>query len=415
MGRILCPNYQFLKRTQYNEVNMGFFDYFKRNRQANEALAATIHANTAQLGEVVDALKNRESPDTIRNAVCRGLKEGGLEQALVSASNQVASLNSSLQHSGARPIPVQTFPITDDFQFEKEKQLAAHTSAKLFVDIGNKFIERFSQADKPVGRSLAKFFSMIDDHIKAPGKDNESLKRAMEDFLQCSPKNVIAEFQKQSLEAGIAIVQKFNLLIDQLAKEYPRCRSGIFASRLNYSDAVQISEEVLSTLRTTSTMLDDVQRRHDLLEALQGEVVGDLHSKEIQMIWNAVCESMKDSFNWADKQDGFFTSMLKTAAGVASTPISLAMAALLAPSAQFQGVLARQHRMKVFVATSVLLKLGWEKWSRSNQEIVIPNLKAMFALKCDFVQNRIITISDLISINGYSLDQLPKKIETVLI
>jgi hypothetical protein len=255
---------------------------------------------------------------------------------------------------------------------------------------------------------------LIDDYVKTPGGNDESLKRAMVDFLQCSPKNVIAAFQRQSLEAGLAFVHRFNQLIDLLAKEYPRCRSGIFASRLNYSDAVQISEEVISTLRTTSTMLDDVQRRHDLLEALQGELVGDLHSKEIQIIWNAIGESFKDALNLANKEDGFLTTLIKSATGAALAPLSLAMAAVSVPTAQFHGHLAREHRIKVFVATSLLLKLGWEKWSRSNQEIVIPNLKVMFALKCDFVQNRILSLADLISNNGNSLEQLPEKVESVL-
>jgi hypothetical protein len=38
----------------------------------------------------------------------------------------------------------------------------------------------------------------------------------------------------------------------------------------------------------------------------------------------------------------------------------------------------------------------------------------MFSLKCDFVQNRILSISDLISMNGYPLDHLPEQVETVL-
>lgn len=346
---------------------MGLFDFISRNRLANEALTATIHDNTARLALIVQALADRESPETIRNAVCLGFKDGGLGPALISTSDRIAALNSSLQKSGARPIPVQTFPITDDFSFETEKQMAAKKSAAYFAEIGLKFINKFSQADEPVDRSLAVFFSQVDEFVKAPTSDNEPLKRAMTDFFECSPKNVIAAFQQQSLEAGLAFVQKFNQLIDLLAKEYPRCRAGIFASRLNYSDAVQISEEVLSTLRTTSTMLDDVQRRHDLLEALQGELVGDLHSQEIQIICNSIVASFKDTLNWSNPNDGFFKSALKSATGVAIAPLALAMAMVSAPSAQFQGQLAREHRIKVFIATSILLKLGWEKWSGSNQ------------------------------------------------
>jgi len=50
-----------------------------------------------------------------------------------------------------------------------------------------------------------------------------------------------------------------------------------------------------------------------------------------------------------------------------------------------------------------------------NEEIVIPNLKVMFALKCDFVANRVISIMDIINTNGYTLEELPKRFESLLI
>ena len=80
----------------------------------------------------------------------------------------------------------------------------------------------------------------------------------------------------------------------------------------------------------------------------------------------------------------------------------------------FQGELARERRVKVFIATSVLLQQGWVEWSRMNQEIVIPNLTVMFNLKSDFVQNRLLSITDLITTNGYSLEGIDEKIESAI-
>lgn len=261
---------------------------------------------------------------------------------------------------------------------------------------------------------MGKFFALVQEHIDSRNDGGNSLGQAMEGLLYCSPKRVIAAFQKHSLEAGWLVVYNFNCLIDLLAKEYPRCRSGIYASRLNYSDVIQISEEIISTLRTTSTVLDDVQRRHDLLEALQGELLSDLQSPQIQQIWDAIGASFKNSLQLYAKDDSWWQTALKATVGNAFITASWAMAIVSAPQAQFQGELARVRRVQVFIATSILLQQGWVEWSRMNKEIVIPNLTVMFNLKSDFVRNRLMSITDLITTNGYPLLGLTERIESLV-
>jgi hypothetical protein len=393
---------------------MSLFDIFIRRRQVDVAIAAAIQENSLQLQAVAQALNDRENPVKIREAILSGLQAGTLEKALTSTHNQLETLNSALKISGARPLSVQTFPSTDDIEFEKEKQQAADCSAKIFDEIGDEFIRRLNVAHKPVDEAMGKFFALMEDQKDEPNLDRESLGRALEGFIYCSPKRVVAAFQKHSLEAGVLLVSNFNCLIDQLAKDHPRCRSGIFASRLNYSDVIQISEEIISTLRATSTLLDDVQRRHDLLEALQGELLNDLLSTQIHEIWKAIEASFKDSLQLAAQEDPWWEKLFKNTVGNAFAPIAWAMGVLSAPNAQFQGQLARQHRVNVFIATTILLRQSWDEWSRLNQEIVIPNLYVMFRLKSDFVRNRLLSITDLITTNGYSLDGLTGKIDSLV-
>ena len=278
------------------------------------------------------------------------------------------------------------------FQFEEEKKGASAYSAKLFDHIASDYIGKLNLAHRPVDQAMVKFFALVQAHIDNRNNGGKSLGKAMEGLLYCSPKRVIAVFQKHSLEAGWQIVCKYNCLIDLLAKEFPRCRSGIYASRLNYSDVIQISEEIISTLRTTSTVLDDVQRRHDLLEALQGELLSDLQSPQIQQIWDAIGASFKNSLKLYAKDDSWWQTALKAMVGNTFITASWAMAVVSAPQAMFQCELARERRVKVFIATSMLLEQGWVEWSRMNKEIVIPNLMVMFNLKSDFVRNRLISI-----------------------
>jgi hypothetical protein len=125
---------------------MSFLNLFLGSRRANEAIVAAIRENNIQLQAVTQALNNRESPERIREAILSGLQTGNLEKALTSTRDQLDSLNSSLKLSGSRPLSVQTFPITDDFQFEEEKQSAAAYSAKIFDSIASDYIGKLNLA-----------------------------------------------------------------------------------------------------------------------------------------------------------------------------------------------------------------------------------------------------------------------------
>ena len=124
------------------------------------------------------------------------------------------------------------------------------------------------------------------------------------------------------------------------------CRAGIFAARLNYSDVIQISEEVLATLRVTFTVLEDIQRRYELLESLQSGLKADLESAEIGKIFEAVKGSLSELLEIGNDDDNFFTKFLKrTGTSITVGPLVAASALLAVPSAQFQGQLAREQRL----------------------------------------------------------------------
>jgi|GEM_PF-4008257 len=387
---------------------MSFFDWFTRNRRANEALAASIRENNARLEAIATALNDRESPERIREAIQAGLQDRALEKALSSACERVDQLSSSLRDSGLRPIPVQTFPLHDDFRYEQQKREFAHLASRRCVKVGEVYAGKLAEAHKTVAQAMERFFALLDKVRMLNSNDSRNeLAGALDALMHCSPKRIIASFQQNALEAGWALVSQHNCLIDKLATVYPRCRAGIYASRLNYADVIQVSEEILSTLRTSSTLLDDAQRRHDLLEALQGEMLRDLGTPETQMIWDAIFASVKGSIQLSNENDGFFKGLLKSATGVALAPLVMASGAMTAPVAQFQGHLAREHRLRAFIATSLMLNQVWTEWSRINQSIVLPHVQIMFHLKADYMKNKMICICDLLTANGYSLEQLP--------
>jgi hypothetical protein len=264
-----------------------------------------------------------------------------------------------------------------------------------------------------VDKALEEFFAHLDEY----GKDvNRSKNRLLQDSLDklmiCSPKRVVANFQKYSLEIGWAYICAYNQLIDSLARRFPRCRAGIYAARLNYSDVIQISEEVLATLRVTFTVLEDIQRRYELLESLQSGLKADLESADIGKIFEAVKGSFSDLIEIGKEDDGFFSKLFKrTGTVLAVAPLVAASAALAVPSAQFQGQLAREQRLKVFIATSALVRMGWAEWLKMNKEVVGPNLEILFLLKKDFGANRVISLCDLVTVNGYELADLAKSLK----
>lgn len=396
---------------------MNPFDLF--TGESKKQLAAALEKNTAKMDEAIKVLTDQGQQNGTQvvdlakllanslQSIQEGLQTTALQKAVVATSNRLESIDSALKDAAVRPIPVQTFPITDDTRFEKEKQEVAVNAGKRIGTEGKKFITRLNEAHLPVERRMEKFFSLIDKHNE-DGSNGEAMDAALKEFLDCSPKHVVAAFQKHALEIGVMFVRDFNELIDLMAREFPRCRGGIYTFRLNYADAIQISDEIIATLRATSTMLEDVQRRHDLLEALQGELLNDFGTTEIETIWAAVKGSFKDSVKgMADEDDSWLKKMLGGGVGA----LSWAMAVLAVPQTQFQGQLARARRIKVFLATSILMRHGWDQWSKANEDIVRPNLNVMFALKCDYVANRFISLCDLVTANGYSLANLPGKIK----
>ncbi len=385
----------------------------ERSNSLTQNLGIQAKKNNEQLQAIVKSLSERETPERLQAAIRSALQGSELHNAIVSTRGQLQAIEERLKNSGSRPIPVQTFPTIDDFAFEREKQHAAFEAGKWFVSIGQTFIEKLSKAQDPVDSRMEMFFSLV-DRCEELRSTPEVLDQALKELMECSPKRVVAAFQKGSLEAGWTFVRSFNVLIDELAKQYPRCRAGIFTSRLNYSDVVQVSEEILAALRATSTMLDDIQRRHDLLESLMGEIRSDLDSDEISKIWEAIGNCFKDTIDGISKKDApWWKKIVTVPVGAGVGAISWAMAVASLPQAQFQGQLSRAQRVRVFVATSVLLRHGWNEWSKMNKEVVIPNLRIMFALKCDYVYQRLISVADIVSANGYSVEQLPAQIGAV--
>ncbi|MGZ4963408.1 MAG: hypothetical protein ACXWIU_00470 [Limisphaerales bacterium] len=356
--------------------------------------------------------------------------------------------------AATRPIPVQSFPTVDDFRFESQKMAVAKLSRDVFSKMGSSFTERLGEAHAPVKKAMEELFAAIhaahvaknkqgDNPIKAyaeiysktelgkaglelagfstEDKVATNLNRALDGLLSCSPKRIVAAFQKNALEAGWAFVSGYNCLIDHLAGEYPRCRGGIYGSRLNYSDVIQIADEILATLRATSTLIDDLQRRYDMLEALQAELRNDVNSTEISKICDAIYGSIKDTnaVGTSHTDAPWWKRLFNGAAeltGVKQMTSYLVggLALLSAPGAQFQGQLAREQRVRVFFSTGLMLHEGWCEWSQQNEDIVLPNLRILFGLKSDYVANRIVSLCDLITANGYTLEKLPNQFDKLL-
>lgn len=173
---------------------------------ATQSLKTGGEMSDARLQTIARTLMERETPEIIQGAIISALQKSELSNALVVTRKQLESVDSTLKNATVHPIPVQSFPLVDDMRFEKEKQLAAFESAKRFVAAGNEFIDKLNGAHRPVDKKMEKFFTLIDQHVENRSK-NHDLDHAMKELLDCSPKRVIAAFQKYSLEAGVAFVQ----------------------------------------------------------------------------------------------------------------------------------------------------------------------------------------------------------------
>lgn len=305
------------------------------------------------------------------------------------------------------PIAVQTFPTLDDFTYEKEKLEVAGLSGFLFEQYEAEFLKRLSDAHKDVERHMTAFLDAIGCACRTHGKIRaRHVSDALKEISACSPKRILAEFQRQSLIAGWAYVSVFNTAIDKLAEMFPRCRAGIFASRLKYSDVLQISEEIMETLRACSTLIDDLQRRYETLEALQKDVQTDIETPEAEIIITAMKESFADNSRYGRDATEGIDDLVKKATRCLLQPLTAVGDAMALPTLQIQGQMQRTRRMVVFLETAKLLAEGWRDWKSASQEIITPNLKVMFALKRDFFQSQMLCLCDIVTCNGYALNNV---------
>ena len=338
----------------------------------------------------------------------------GLFKRLVERKDQNQN---TLNPSGALPVAVQTFPTTDNFSFEPEKQAVANLAETLFASYENEFSKRLSTVHEEVGRHMSAFIQNIRNASGVSGAERMAfVSQALGELSACSPQLVLAEFQKQSLFAGWVYVTIFNRAIDRLAELFPRCRAGIYASRLKYSDVLQISSEITETLRSCSTLIDDLQRRYESLESLQNDIRADIETPEAEMIFAAMKETFADNKRYSEASEsqsdnkGWFKAAIGKVRDVVSQTATAFGDAMSFPALQIQGQMQRTRRMYVFLETAKVLSSGWDDWRKASQEIILPNLSVMFLLKRDFFRNQMICLCDTITCNGYALKNVAQQL-----
>lgn len=359
-------------------------------------------------------------------------------QSLLKLSNSIERVVFS---GGKLPVPVQTFPVTDDFRDEDEKNNVAGLAEFFFAEYESNFSAQLENVSADVRRNAQAFFPLIKKAAYASGQERlDSVAEALKLLLGCSPKKILAEFQKQALAAGWTYVWAYNQVIDKIAAKFPRCRAGIFSSRLKYSDILQISQEILETVKTCSILLEDLQRRYDLLEALQNNIQADIKTPECDRIMTAIKESFADNTRegaYQDKKNGFFANMASGFDHMAKKNYREAGASFKGiignlgdgvaqigkqvvtgvgdiagvPALQIQGQMQRTQRLLTFIETANMFEEGWDEWEQAQKEIIQPNLRIMFELKRDFFRNQMICLCDMISFNGYSLCGLANELK----
>lgn len=312
----------------------------------------------------------------------------------------------------ALPISVQPFPVVDDFTFESEKKEVTKIAEPYFCDYERHFIQDLSGVSKEIIGHNASFFSNLDNAVRDQRAFRQFLKKALDELLACSPKKIMAEFQKKSLEAGWSYVKGYNQIVDELASLFPRCRAGIFSARLKYSDVIQISDEILTTLRTCQTLMEDLQRRYDILESLQNSLLADLEHTECEKIVKAAKETFADNKRYGAADDSDIAQKITS---VFMQPITAFGDAMSLPALQIQGQMQRTERIMVFFATADMFRQGWMEWQNLCKEIIEPNLKIMFELKRDFFKNQMLCLCDIASYNGYSLQGLAEALRSKFI
>jgi len=328
----------------------------------------------------------------------------------------LAKVSQGIRDIKALPLPVQTYPLVEDPRWEMEKQRAACLAADMFCPLDKQFIEILANAEQDVRSNVEVFIKEI--HIASSVRGDArrvAIKKSLECLLACSPKRIIASYQRHALEIGWSYTYTYNRLVDSFAEWYPRCRAGIYSSRLKYSDVIQISDEVLATLRACSTMLEDLQRRYDMLEALQAGLEADYDDPACERIWKALKSALTDSIkNFGNSEDaGLWEKVWKKTGAVLTSPIQGVAGVMAATTAQFNEQMAREQRLMVFLKTALMYCEAWGEWREASKRIVSPNLTILFALKRDYVRNQILCMSDLVNYNNYSLEGVYEKILTI--
>ena len=308
------------------------------------------------------------------------------------------------------PIAVQAFPMVDNFEYESEKQLVTTIAEPYFQHYEETFSRTLTTAADSVVLHNSNFHKYLLNAFDQNNNEKDhyeiNMKKSLDELLACSPKKIVAEYQKYSLEAGWAYVQGYNAIIDELANCFPRCRAGIFQSRLKYSDVIQISDEILTTLRPCQIIMEDLQRRYELLEALQNHIAADLEYTECEKIMNAAKKTFADNHKYGQDQ-GFLKKMIS----LIMQPVTAIGDAMAIPTLQIQGQIQREDRLEVFLTTADMLQDGWKEWCDINKQLIEPHLKIMFELKRDYFKNQIISILDMATYNGYSLKGLHKRLQ----
>lgn len=312
------------------------------------------------------------------------------------------------------PLSVQLFPTVDQPAWDKDKYLVANAAERVFYGQERHFIKALSEVARASLSNADSFFDLVRQASEQEGAKRATLiSQALSMLLPTSPKRTIAAFQKHSLEAGWSYVSAYNQVIDFLAQRYPRVRSGIYQSRLKYSDVLQISEEILSTIKACSILLEEIQRRFDLLEMLQGKLLADLENPVTQNVWTAIKEAFNDIKKVGNDDTGVKRYAKKVTGalyGVGSAVVSIPQAL----SAEFSGQLGIVDRVNVFFSTVEMLASGWEEWELAQKDVIVPNLGIMFALKRDYFRNQIVCLCDVITVNGYTLEGLVADMSSVM-
>jgi hypothetical protein len=102
--------------------------------------------------DLAQALKdNTDKLAALATGIDRHTQSQEIVAAFQRSASQLSNLGKNLERAASCPLPVQTFPLTDDFLWEKEKEEAASIVKDAFSEIQVKSIESLSSAHKESG------------------------------------------------------------------------------------------------------------------------------------------------------------------------------------------------------------------------------------------------------------------------